>query len=210
MQGDCMSLLISYFRYEGLSMWPCFQDGDLLELAPTDYEQIRIGDCVAYRSTEGRQTVHRIVGKRNGLITRGDALTAIDFEVVPATHIIGRVVARHRLGQEGYISGGIRGRLAGLFYRYAGRLDPKRSSRGGRLARIIRAASTRILSILRFRKVVRRMILSDGEKITVLEVQGRIIGRQDSLPSAWLVTWPWSIFIDAPRSSCQKEIWPIS
>lgn len=194
-----MSPSIRYFRYEGLSMWPCFQEGDLLELALVNYRQIHIGDCVAYRSTEGRQAVHRVVGKKNGLITRGDALAAVDAEILSDDQIIGRVISRHRLGQECCISGGIRGRLASLFYRCAGRLDPKRPSRGGRLARIIRATSTKILRMLRYREVVRRMVLSDGEKVTVLEVQGRIIGRQDSLQTAWLVAWPWSIFIEAPK-----------
>ena len=194
-----MSPSIRIFRYEGLSMWPCFQEGDLLELTAVDYRQVHIGDCVAYRSTEGRQAVHRVVGKKNGIITRGDALAAVDSEIVSKDQIIGRVAVRHRFGQECYLSGGIRGRLAGLFYHYAGRLDPKRTSRGGGLARIIRAASTKILSMLRYREVVRRMVLSDGEKVTVLEVQGRIIGRQDSLQPAWLVAWPWSIIIDVPK-----------
>lgn len=197
-----MTLSKRMFRYEGLSMWPYFQEGDLLELAAINLSQVRIGDCVAYQSTEGRQAVHRVIGKGSGLITRGDALAEADHETVQSDQIIGRAVVRHRLGRESYISRGLRGRFAGIFFRYAGRLDPRRSSRGGRLARLIRTICSRVFKIVRYQGAVRSMTLNGGEKITVCEVGGRMIGRWDSLQPVGMIAWPWSIFIDVPKKSC--------
>jgi len=204
-----MTTSIRIFRYQGLSMWPCFQEGDLLELAPVKLNQIRIGDCVAYRSTGGKQAVHRVVGKRNGLMTRGDALAGVDHEAVQANQVIGRVVLRHRLGQERRIQGGLRGRFAGLFYRYAGRLDPQRPSRGGRFARFIRTASTKALKFLPQQGVSRSMALSGGEKFSVWELQGQIIARRDLFQSEWRVAWPWSIFVEVPKGLFEEEAQPI-
>lgn len=187
-------------RYQGLSMWPCFQEGDLLELRHVDFGQVRIGDCIAYSTADDGHAVHRVVGKNDrGLITRGDALPAPDKKLVTTNQIIGRVIYRYRFGQEDVMPSGLRGRLSGLFYHYAGRIDPNRPSRGGKLARGIRATSKSILKMLRYRCVARTMKLAGEQEIIVWELQGRIIGRQGSSKSESLLTWPWSVFVELPK-----------
>ncbi len=66
------------FRYHGLSMWPCFQEGDLLEILPVDWAKIRIGDCLVFWGENGQQVVHRVTGKGKSLRTRGDAFKKAD------------------------------------------------------------------------------------------------------------------------------------
>ncbi len=191
---------IRMLRYQGLSMWPCFQEGDLLELAPIDFDQVRTGDCIAYSSTSGEQAVHRVVGKKgSGLITRGDALPEPDNRPVFGDHIIGRVMYRHRFGQKCFMPHGLRGQFYGLFYRYAGRIDPNRSSRGGKLARGIRATSKSILKMLRCACVARTMKLTGEQEIIVWELHGRVVGRQNSSKSEYLMAWPWSVFVELPK-----------
>ena len=196
------------FRYQGLSMWPCFQEGDLLELSVVDFSQLRIGDCVAYSTTREQQAVHRVIGIRGkSLTTRGDALSGADNVPVQEHQINGRVVSRYRFGQECSVPGGLRGRVAGLFYRYAGRIDPNRSSRGGKLARGIRATSTIVLRMLSYTCVSRSMILTGELKITVWELQGLIIGRQDPLNSECLLAWPWSVFVELPKKTSAASVY---
>lgn len=193
---------IRMFRYQGLSMWPLFQDGDLLELTPVAFSQIRIGDCVAYNTSIGKQAVHRVVGiKEDGLLTRGDALPVPDDRPVAGDQIIGRVKYRHRFGQKGLITRGLRGQFSGIFYRYAGRIDPNRPSRGGKLARGIRATSSTVFRMLSFSCVARTMKVAGGEKVIVWELKGRIIGRQDSERPEGLMAWPWSIFVQRPEKT---------
>ncbi len=190
------------FRYQGLSMWPCFQEGDLLELLSVDFSQIRIGDCIAYSAVGEQLAVHRVIGKRDdGLITRGDALSEADNAPVQEYQINGRVTYRHRFGKECSVSGGVRGRITGLFYRYAGRIDPNRSSRGGKLARGIRATSTIVFRMLSYACVARSMKLTGEQKIIVWELKGRIIGRQDSDKAEYPLVWPWSVFVELPKKA---------
>lgn len=191
------------YRYQGLSMWPCFQEGDLLELSPVEFCQVRPGDCIAYSTAGGGQAVHRVSGKRgDSLITRGDALPEADNMPVQEHQIFGRVVQRHRFGQGCSIAGGRRGQIAGLFYRYAGRIDPNRATRGGTLARAIRATSTAVLGMLSYACVARSIQLAGDQRITVWELQGRVIGRQDSCKPGDSLAWPWSILVELPKTTC--------
>jgi hypothetical protein len=183
-------------------MWPCFQEGDLLELAPIDFDQVRTGDCIAYSSTSGEQAVHRVVGKKgSGLITRGDALPEPDNGPVFGNQIIGRVMYRHRFGQKCFMPRGLRGQFYGFFYRYAGRIDPKRPSRGGKLARGIRATSSLVFRRLSYVCVARTMKVAGEEKVVVWELKGRIIGREGPGKPEGLMTWPWSIFVQLPEKT---------
>ena len=199
-----MTVQTTLFRYHGRSMWPCFQEGDLLEISPVAIDVIRSGDCVAFRVNNEQTVVHRVVAVQGALITRGDALPTVDNEKIRQEDVLGKVVCIHRLGRPIRVWGGIIGRVAGFFYRYAGRIDPNRSSRGGRIARTIRASSTIIFRMLSYACVARTMKLTGEQKIIVWELQGRIIGRQDSHKSECLITWPWSVFVELPKKTRQE------
>ena len=99
------------------------------------------------------------------------------------------------------VRGGLVGRVSGFLYHYAGRIDPNRSSRGGKLARVIRASSTLVFRMLNCACVARTLKLTGGDKITVWELQGRVIGRQDSRKSENFLAWPWSVFVELPKKA---------
>ena len=78
------------FRAHGRSMAPFIADGDTIVVSPLK-GPARIGDVVLLKESDGRLIVHRIVGRRKGMIlTRGDACAVLDS---PADHvgIIGKV-----------------------------------------------------------------------------------------------------------------------
>jgi hypothetical protein len=194
-----MSGQTTLFRYHGRSMWPCFQEGDLLEISSMAAGDIRSGDCIAFRGDNGRTVAHRVVSAHGSMITRGDALPVIDEETILPEHVLGKVVRICRLGRAIKVRGGIVGRFAGCFYRYAGRIDPQRASRGGKLAKSIRTVSTAVLGILNYKCISRSMTLADERKITVWELKGKIIGRQLTQGSERHLAWPWSVFVEEPK-----------
>jgi hypothetical protein len=126
-------------RYRGLSMWPYFQEGDLLEVVPATIERVGLGDCVVLRAADGTLIAHRVVGLRHGLRTRGDARSRDDDRKEAGLQLTGRIVARHRLGRRSAVTGGRRGWLLGKFLYVAGRVDPQRRGRGGKAGRVVRA-----------------------------------------------------------------------
>jgi hypothetical protein len=78
------------FRAHGRSMTPFIADGDAIVVSPLE-RTARIGDVVLLKESDGGLIVHRIVGRRRGMIlTRGDACAAVDS---PADHvgIVGKV-----------------------------------------------------------------------------------------------------------------------
>ncbi len=185
-----------YFKYQGRSMWPCFQEGDLLELVPVFYEQIRLGDCIAYRDGCGRHVVHRVVAAGRELTTRGDAMPATDRQTVIAAQVLGRVVCRYRFGQPSRVRRGFPGRIAGVFYLYAGRIDPCRNSRGGRLAGLIRRNTARALKILRMSGQPERLLRQGEPDLLVWKIGGCIVGRKEATAAHWVLSWPWCFLLD--------------
>jgi hypothetical protein len=99
--------------YRGESMQGIFREGDCLWIEPIPFQEVRVGDVVAF--TSGAKTVaHRVVavGDR-GLLTRGDAAMGPDPSPVTPDHLLGKVVMRERRGKRCVISGGPLGRGRG-------------------------------------------------------------------------------------------------
>lgn len=172
-------------------MWPGFQDGDLLACRPTAFNRVRIGDCVLYRQFDQRLVVHRVVGRCEGLlVTKGDYLANTDRAPIAPQQLLGIIVSRRRLGQERIVRGSWRGVLWGRWSRLAGRLDPDRPARSGRLARGLRKLC-RPLSVF----LCRRGAYCDRN--------GRLIWKIGNIPLAgkttdgtWQVPWPQKLFLD--------------
>ena len=190
------------YLYRGLSMWPYFQEGDLLEVEKVPVQHLRVGDCVVLRGTDGSHVAHRVAGLRNGLVTRGDALPENDYFPENPPTLIGRVVRRHRCGVARRIAGGWQGRLAGTLYRYAGRIDPQRPGRGGRLARgigLFTAPFARQLIRLGAQRTLR---LANQGELTVWRVGGAVLATRNETPGPWQVRWPWRIVLTGlPRDN---------
>lgn len=183
------------FRYRGRSMWPCFQDGDLLEFEPCALAQLSVGDCVVYSVGDNKQVTHRVVAKGDSLTTRGDAMAAPDRDTVTAEQVIGKIVRRHRLGKASKINGRFAGWLAGRFYHYAGRIDPQRNALGGRVARALRAASMRGGKRFWRRGRKRTLLSSQDQEVTFWMIGRRAIGKRNIDSGQWQIAWPWNIVV---------------
>lgn len=199
-----MKTLAQTFIYKGRSMWPCFQEGDLLVLEKVDFNRIRVGDCIAHQSSSGKQAVHRVAAQQGSLVTRGDAMPCIDSAMVKPEQVAGRVVEYYRFGRRRKIYRGFFGRIAGLFYRYAGRIDPQRAARGGWLARRIRSFSMAILKTIRCQGRPESLKLQGAGEVRVWSLGGRVIGQQDRNSGQWQIAWPWKIFFAIGEEPCER------
>lgn len=79
------------------SMTPFLKVGDVVIVAKTPVNNIKIGDIIEYHSTEKTDIVHRVVEiqQSNGtlqFITKGDANNAADENPVLAENVVGKVV----------------------------------------------------------------------------------------------------------------------
>jgi len=89
----------------GESMAPSIKKGDLLVVKPIGFEEVRIGEIVAFRKEESQSvlTTHRVVarGKDEGrgyLMTQGDRNIYRDLPLSPQD-VLGKVVGIERKGQ---------------------------------------------------------------------------------------------------------------
>ncbi|MDT8441495.1 MAG: S24/S26 family peptidase [Desulfuromonadales bacterium] len=188
---------MNVFRYTGLSMWPSFQDDDQLVCRPAMLTDIQIGDCVLYRLADQRLAVHRVVGKDDGmLITRGDNLANCDRELVGAHQLLGIVTGRTRLGQTRRVHGRWRGRIWRHFSRLAGRCDPDRQARGGKLARGLRRFCTLPLHCLWRYGACRQR---DGVLYWGI---GNLVLAGRTADGTWHVPWPQKLLLDP---ACIKQ-----
>ena len=179
-------------------MWPCFQEGDLLEIVPVNWAEIRIGDCLVFWGEDGQQVVHRVIGKGENLKTRGDAFKQVDEHAVLPQRIIGRVIYRHRLGRKLSVANGLFGHLAGRLFHFAGRIDPQRLSRGGRLARSIQSLSLTGLKPLWKRGKIHTLQRIGDPPVIVWRIGSFTVGSQDPTSKEWTVSWPWRIMVKLP------------
>ena len=186
------------FLYRGRSMWPCFQEGDLLEYTPCAIKHIKAGDCIVFGTEDDRYVTHRVIAAGDNLTTRGDALSAPDREPVSGSQLLGKVIFRYRLGRKSAVSGGVSGSLAALFYRYAGRIDPLRNGRGGTIARCLQFLSMKSLGFLWNKGIARRIRRDDGKAICFWTLLGKNVARQDEGSYRWTVAWPLSILLRIP------------
>jgi hypothetical protein len=185
---------MNIFRYQGSSMWPCFQEGDLLEYEACHPAELRRGDCVVYTSRNGIAT-HRVMRNQVALTTRGDAFTENDCDPVETHQVIGKVTRRHRLGESENVAGGMQGMVAGLFYHYAGRIDPTRESRAGKLARCIRKLSMLLLRPL-WRQGREQTLISLAGKSRIWVLGDKLIGWRCAESREWVVSWPLRVLVE--------------
>ena len=78
-------------RARGTSMRPFISDGDVIHISRRTADELRIGDIAACVRDNGL-VVHRLVGKRHGLVLKGDALGAPDAPL-ESDSLLGAVTA---------------------------------------------------------------------------------------------------------------------
>jgi len=187
-----------HLSYKGKSMWPCFQEGDILELTTVAIESLQVGDCISFREIGGNSILtHRICSLRDGLQTRGDARPFNDDCLVEPDRILGKVTGCIRLGAQRSVCGGWQGRILAIFYHYTGRIEPQRASRGGCLARSIRAGLQWRARSLYQRGEIKSFPSTDGKLAEYWLVDGKI--RSQRTGNGWHVPWPWSLLLDETR-----------
>jgi hypothetical protein len=196
-----------FFSYQGRSMWPVFQEGDLLEVHPVAFEELRVGDCITYRLQNcGTLVTHRVSAIHGeNLVTRGDAFPWPDKLSVNASQLIGRVCGRFRMGSLKQVRGGMNGRLSGGFYHYAGRIDPQRDARGGRAARRLRESLRWLAAGLYRRGAVREFADVGRVNKCYWHVGQYPWASFDHTCNRWLVPWPQSLLIDPNRLPEQDQ-----
>jgi hypothetical protein len=190
-------------------MWPGFQDGDLLEVESVSIARLRRGDIIVYRHHDGLQIVHRVVITGHALRTRGDAGIKYDDFLVDEEQLVGRVIRRHRLGDESPVPGGWRGRILAKGYHLASRLNPMRPSRGGRLARRFSGMTMWVFGGFWRRGEIREVHLAGQSPVTIKYWGKRAIGRKDLSSGEWLLYWPWCVVLRVAQTefhpSCTPE-----
>ena len=191
----------NFFRYQGRSMWPTFQEGDLLRVQPVTLQTLHVGDCITYHSHDGEALItHRVIALHDGKIhTRGDAHPEPDDLIVNADQLVGRVTGRFRLGGLKSVRGGIAGRLWGGFYHYAGRLDPQRTGRGGRVARLVRNSLQWLAAGVYRQGTVQVFADIARENKSYWIIGKRPMASFDRKRGCWQVPWPQSLLIDPDR-----------
>jgi hypothetical protein len=180
-------------RYTGRSMWPSFQEGDLLIAVARPQRAIRRGDCIVFSGADGRCAVHRVVRTHPQLLTRGDALSASDEDPVDPEGLLGVVVERVRLGRTVGIAGGLRGSATGRILGRAGRLDPLWSGRGAAVARLLRVLAHPLARLLVDRATV--VPMNEHGSPAFVTHHGRVMAASGEDGSGWVIPWPLTLVI---------------
>lgn len=178
------------FCYHGRSMWPYFQEGDLLEYTACELHDIKIGDCVVFKGEDDKVVTHRLIKKSQRLSTRGDAHINSDTEEVAAEQLLGRVVKRHRHGSTAIVTGGLTGLATGALLHYAGRIDPRRETRGGKVARAIRAVSMTILKPVWQLGYEQALLNHNSAETSRWKIGKTTIAWKRNKDQEWQIPWP--------------------
>ena len=89
--------LVGYNEYTVISgsMAPTIPIGSLVLVKSEDASQIEAGDVIAFQSHSSAVVTHRVVSKDDTaqeFTTKGDANESEDFEPIPYTNLLGKVV----------------------------------------------------------------------------------------------------------------------
>jgi hypothetical protein len=127
------------FQARGYCMRPFIRDGDVLEVEPASGWEVRVGDVMLYRSSEGKIVVHRVVkrysGERVVLLAKGDSVPGLGQRIC-ADQVLGKVAAIERRQRRIRFDSALR-RLMGVFYAKFFPLSRRGYATLGRLKRAI-------------------------------------------------------------------------
>jgi hypothetical protein len=183
------------YAYHGRSMWPTFQEGDLLIVEQVDPSQLRRGDCIVFRTAPNvSATIHRIVKMHPHICSRGDSHAHLDDEPIAPESVFGCVRALMRNGGQRGVRGGWLGLLGGRIAYYAGLLDPYNNSRGGRLARLL-ARLCGLVTRLWLRRAKTVVVSGTSGSTRYLILGQKSIARWDDDCGGWVVPWPRSLYM---------------
>ncbi|RJX21226.1 MAG: SynChlorMet cassette protein ScmC [Desulfobulbus sp.] len=188
--------------YSGSSMKPTFRHPDLVEVVPYNDRPIRPGDVIYYQpATGGQKVIHRVVRiTANGIATRGDNNCPEDPLLLQPRDVIGQVIAAWRYEKRREIAGGIAG-ICSVYRTWAAN-ELYKFARAP-LHKIYHAlAKSGFLNALLPASLQPRIYeFKQGNFPSKLKlmVNGRVIGRYDSLQKLWEITPPWRLIIDVSQ-----------
>jgi hypothetical protein len=183
--------------YQGFSMTPGFQPGDLMKVDSCDEAKIRRGDVIVFKPPgEDRLVVHRVVETgRGGIRTRGDGNSLEDPWVLKQEEIRGRVVSFERNGRKHAVRRGIAGRLHAAAIRGVQRLDRCLSNVLHPFYRWLsqKSAFRRLLPV----SMIPRIVTFERPEGTDMQIlMGRqVIGRRVA-GAGWMIKRPYRLFVD--------------
>lgn len=184
-------------NYTGPSMNPTFKAGDGLIVVPYKDKKIRPGDVITFKPKDrSHNVVHRVIRvDRHGVYTRGDNNNKVDPWILTPDDIIGRVVSAKRKNRVFPVSGGLRGRIYGLFILRYNMLIRKAPgllhsiyhlvSNTGIFRKLLPLSNTQILSFKR----------PNGAELQLV-MGKRIIARRLPGSEQWQIKRPFRLFID--------------
>ncbi len=171
------------FKAKGISMSPLIKDGDILEIAPVNRGEIRVGDVIFYRAEKGRTVAHRVIERiiedgRLVFLAKGDSNVGEGEEVHPEK-IMGRVRAIERNGRKTRIDYGLN-RLMRISYLMISPSLVKTRRVAGKLVRHVQSYEA-------YRNLAKRLIRGeiryrwescrDSTRYLLARRKGNIIGR---------------------------------
>ena len=184
-------------NYTGPSMKPTFRAGDGLIAVPYIDKKIHPGDVIIFKPKDrSGNVVHRVIRVgRDGVSTRGDNNNKIDPWLLTPEDITGRVVSVKRKNREFSVSGGLRGRVYGLFIlrynmlirRVPGLLHSIYHivSNTGIFRRLLPLLNTQLISYKRPKGAELQLVMGK-----------RIIARRLPGSEQWQIKRPFRLFID--------------
>lgn len=79
-------------RTSGVSMEPAYHDGWILLIMPTKWEDLQVGQVIAYKNSRGVLIVHRLTHSYgDSWLVQGDNNAEPDYEKVTAKNLVGVV-----------------------------------------------------------------------------------------------------------------------
>jgi hypothetical protein len=184
-------------NYIGPSMNPTLKAGDGLVVEPYTDKKIACGDVITFRPLgKGCDIVHRVIRiDCHGIHTSGDNNGDFDPWMLTPDEITGRVVSIKRGTRVFFVTGGLRGRLYGLFIRRYNRLLKKAAavlhplyrllSYRGIFRGILPLADARIFSFLRSEGVEHQFVMGQ-----------RILARRRPGAEQWQIRRPYRLFLN--------------
>ena len=182
-----------FAAYTGPSMNPTLVEPELLEIQPYANRAPRVGDVIYFHAPDERDIVHRVVAiLPDGIRTRGDNNPCDDPWLVPASALVGRVVAAHRGNAQHKIFGGRAGFAQHYFLRAWRRIN-------ARVSRKLHAPYRAFARMGILRTLIPgcwRPRVVTFQATRLLMMGSRVIGRYDAQRRVWQIQRPFRLFVD--------------
>ena len=174
--------------------------GRLIVVRPIASDQLRIGDCIAYRvDGSDSRIIHRITRLVPAIRTKGDHRPCEDDVSVSPDDIEGRVVACIRCGKRIGVASGWWGHRRRAVPAMAGSARSVARGSLGQFARMLRAVIAPVAARWLDQPATVHFLPNHEAKSSGCSFGGRAVATFDQRARAWHVDWPLRLWIDPRR-----------